>query len=53
MSEPDDEMLLLFEFLPEKDDTDKEEINGTPDRRVVLEAAPRLRGARFVAAETP
>ena len=42
MSEPDAEMLLLFEFLPEKNNTDKEKINRTSDYRMSFNVLPGL-----------
>ena len=42
MSEPDSEMLLLFEFLPEKNDADKKKINRTPDSRMFFNMLPCL-----------
>jgi len=42
MSEPDREMLLLFEFLPEKNDADKKKINRTPNSRMFFNMLPRL-----------
>ena len=42
LSEPDREMLLLFELLPEKNNTEKEKINGTADSRVCFDVFPSL-----------
>jgi hypothetical protein len=42
MSEPDSEMLLLLEFLPEKNDADKKKINRTPNGRMFFNMLPRL-----------
>ena len=42
MSEPDREMLLLFEFLPEKNDADKKKINRTTRGGMFFNMSPRL-----------
>ncbi len=42
MSEPDNKMLLLFEFLPKKNNADKKKIKGTPHSRMFLNMFPRL-----------
>ena len=42
MSEPDCEMLLLFEFLPEKNDADKKKINRATNSRMRLDMIPRI-----------
>ena len=42
MSEPDREMLLFFELLSEKNDTDKEKINRTPNGGMFFNMFPGL-----------
>jgi len=42
MSELNREMLLLFELLPKKNDTDKKKINRTAGGRMFFNMSPRL-----------
>ena len=42
MSEPDREMLLFLEFLPEENDADKKKINRTPGSGMLFNMFPGL-----------